>query len=232
MIGARILLAGVAAMVALLLGGCMTMRRASAPPPPQNYFAPETEGTPMRRVALLPLWNEKLPGEYLRDVDAAFSAELTKKAIFEVVPVTRSQVEALFGERQLSSVETLPAGALAKLRAQFGVEGVLFTDLTSFSPYRPLSMGVRAKLIDVATAKIRWAFDYIYDTGNASVANAAKKFQLQYSNEHQPLSSDGGSILLSPSRFAKYVASETYGSLQPQEAPGIFSAKASASPDR
>jgi hypothetical protein len=93
------------------------------------------------------------------------------------------------------------------------VEGVLFTDLTSFSPYRPLSMGIRAKLVDVATGKIRWAFDYVYDTGHGSVATAAKKFQMQYSNEHQALTSDGGSILLSPSRFAKYVASETYASL-------------------
>ena len=186
----------------------------------------------MRRVALLPLWSEKLPGEYLRDVDAAFSAELTKKAVFEVVPVTRSQMESICGERQLSSVEALPAEALARLRARFAVEGVIFTDLTSFSPYRPLSMGVRAKLIDAATGQIRWAFDYIYDTGNASVAAAAKKFQVQFSNEHQPLTSDGGSILLSPSRFAKYVASETFGSLQAQEAPGIFSAKASASPVR
>lgn len=183
----------------------------------------------MRRVALLPLWNENLSGEYLRDVDAAFSAELTKKAVFEVVPVTRAQMESICGERQLSSVEVLPAEALARLRARFAVEGVIFTDLTSFSPYRPLSMGVRAKLIDVATGQIRWAFDYIYDTGNASVAAAAKKFQLQYSNEHQPLTGDGGSILLSPGRFAKYVANETYGSLQAQDA---FSAKASSSPDR
>jgi hypothetical protein len=222
------------AVLCLPFSACVTSRHAAAPPPPppQNYFAPATAGVPMRRVALLPLWNEKLPGEYLRDVDAAFSAELTKKAIFEVVPVTRSQMESICGERQLSSVEALPAEVLARLRTHFGVEGVIFTDLTSFSPYRPLSMGVRAKLIDVTTGQIRWAFDYIYDTGNDSVATAAKKFQLRYSNEHQPLTSDGGSILLSPSRFAKYVASETYGSLQAQPAPGIFSAKASVSPVR
>lgn len=186
----------------------------------------------MRRVALLPLWNEKLPGEYLRDVDAAFNSELTKRTLFEVVPITRAQLESICGERQLSSVETLPSEALARLRTHFAVEGVLFTDLTSFSPYRPLSMGVRAKLIDAANGQIRWAFDYIFDTGNASVAAAAKKFQVQFSNEHQPLTTDGGSILLSPSRFAKYVASETYGSLQAMEAPGIFSAKVSASPVR
>ena len=153
----HLLLAVAAAVICLPFSACMTSRHASAPPPPppQNYFAPATEGAPMRRVALLPLWSEKLPGEYLRDVDAAFSAELTKKAVFEVVPVTRSQMESICGERQLSSVEALPEEALARLRARFAVEGVMFTDLTSFSPYRPLSMGIRAKLIDVATGQIR-----------------------------------------------------------------------------
>ncbi len=231
MTGARLFLAVAAAAMGVLLGACTTPRRAAAPPPPpQNFFSPATEGAPMRRVALLPLWNEKLPGEYLRDVDAAFAAELTKKALFEVVPVSRAQMETIFGERQLSSVDALPAEALARLRTTYGVEGVLFTDLTSFSPYRPLSMGVRAKLLDVTTGKIHWAFDYVYDTGNASVATAAKTYQRKYSNEHQPLTSDGGSILLSPSRFAKYVACETYASLRAQSENGMFSAKAFANP--
>lgn len=207
-----------AALLALSFGACVTPKHASAPPPPppQNYFAPETEGAPMRRVALLPLFSDKFSDDYLRDVDAAFASELTKKALFEVVPVSRAEMEKLFGQRQLSSVETLPGTALTRLRQQFGVEGVVFTDLTSFSPYRPVSIGVRAKLLDVSTGEIRWAFDYIYDSGSAAIANAAKRYQLKYSNEHQPLATDGGSILLSPSRFAKYVANETFASLRAQ----------------
>lgn len=185
---------------------------APPPPPPQNYFS-AASGQPMRRVAFLPIWNARLPAEYLQDVDSAFSTELAKRALFEIVPISRTQLSNIFGERQLSSVEILPAEALAKLRAQFGVDGVLFTDLTQFSPYRPISMGVRSKLVDAQSGSIRWAFDYVYDTGNGSVAAAAKNYQRLYTNPNLPLPSDGGSILLSPSRFSRYVASETYGTL-------------------
>ncbi|MCX7059190.1 MAG: hypothetical protein NTZ79_19045, partial [Proteobacteria bacterium] len=48
------------------------------------------------------------------------------------------------------------------------------------------------------------------DGPSTAVAESAKQFQLRYTNEQQPLRSDGGTILLSPSRFAKYVASQTY----------------------
>ena len=234
MIAARRLVALVAAGFSMLLSGCLTLRHALAPPPPppQNYTAPPSEGKPMRRIALLPLWSEKLPGDYLRELDAAFSAELTKMALFEVVPVSRGQMEAAFGERQLASIDALPAKTLSSLRTQFAVDGVVFTDLTHFSPYRPLSMAVRAKLVDVTSGEIRWAFDNVYDTGHAAVAESAKKFQRGYANQQQPLRSDGGTILLSPSRFAKYVASQTYASLRPEAERGMFSAKAFASPDR
>jgi hypothetical protein len=208
---ARLLLVALAVLVA----GCATRRTAIAPPPPppQNYFSGETHGAPIRRVALLPLHHVSYPDHYLRSLDEIFESELAKKALFEVVPVTRSGLEALFGHRQLESTEKLPADALQRLRQQFGVEGVVFTDLTHLSPYRPIAMGVRTKLVDASSGKIRWAFDYVFDAGNASVAEAAKRYQLLYSDERQPLSTDGGSILLSPSRFAKYVACETFASL-------------------
>jgi len=200
---------------ALLATGCATRERrlAPAPPPPQNYFSPDTQGTAMRRVALLPLHNAAHPDHYLRALDETFESELTKKALFEVVRVSRSQMETLFARRQWESTEMLPANALEQIRNQFGVEGVLFTDLTHFSPYRPVSMGVRTKLVDAATGRIRWAFDYVFDAGNSSVAEAAKRYQLRYSDPRLPLTTDGGSILLSPARFAKYVASETFASL-------------------
>jgi hypothetical protein len=88
-------------------------------------------------------------------------------------------------------------------------------------------MGVRTKLVDASSGKIRWAFDYVFDAGNTSVAEAAKRYQLLYSDPRQPVTTDGGSILLSPSRFAKFVACETFASLthdnEPEE-PALASA--------
>lgn len=206
----------VAAVFALFAGGCATLKQASVPvaTPVENHFAHPVPGEQLRRVALLPMYSGAYPDQNLRALDTAFLSELSKRGLFEVVPVSRGQMEALFGERQFSSTESLPASALARLRDECGVDGVLFTDLTHFSPYRPVSMGVRTKLVAASTGQIRWAFDYVFDAGNAAVAEAAKRFQVTNSNEHQPLTTDGGSILLSPTRFAKYVANETYASLR------------------
>lgn len=204
-----------AAILAFFTGGCATLRRTevAVAVPPQNYFAPKNERAQFRRVAVLPMSSGSFPDQYVRVLDAAFLSELSKRGLFEIVPVSRAQMESLFGERQFSSTEVLPADALKRLQESCGVDGVLFTDLTHFSPYRPVSMGVRTKLVAADTGQIRWAFDYVFDAGNSAVAEAAKRFQITNSNEHQPLTTDGGSILLSPTRFAKYVASETYASL-------------------
>ena len=207
-----------ATILAVVCGGCETLKwkrtEVAVAAPPQSYLAPGSAPGQFRRVALLPMHSGNFPDQYVRTLDAAFLSELSKRRLFEVVPVSRAQMESLFGERQFSSTETLPADALARMQERCGVDGVLFTDLTHFSPYRPVSMGVRTKLVAVKTGQICWAFDTVFDAGNAAVAEAAKRFQMTYSNEHQPLTSDGGSILLSPTRFAKYVASETYASLQ------------------
>ncbi len=202
--------------VSLLFGGCQLGKKAVTfvkPLPPQNYFSGEPIGIPMRRVALLPIYNDKYPIEQLRVLDAAFNAELTKKSIFEVVPVPRSSMESLFGLRQLASVENLPADLLEKLRDRFGVDGIVFTDITHYSPYRPLAIGVRTKLVDASSGEIRWAFDYIFDSGNPAIAQAAKTYQTRYNGDNLPIAGDGGTVLISPTRFARFVANQTYVSL-------------------
>lgn len=202
--------------VALLFGGCQTGKKAVTfvpPPAPQNYFSGEPVGIPIRRVALLPSFNDKYPQEQLRELDAAFNAELTKKSIFEVVPVSRSAMESFFGQRQLASVENLPSGLLEKLRERYAVDGIVFTDITHYSPYRPISIGVRAKLVDATSGEVRWAFDYLFDSGNPAIAQAARTYQTRINGDNQPLRSDGGAVLISPTRFAKFVANQTYVSL-------------------
>jgi hypothetical protein len=207
------------ALFGVLLAACETAKIVNAPSPPSppgNIYAAHLRGETLRRVALLPVFCTEYPEQSLREIDATFQNELTKRALFEVVPVSRPEMESLFGERQFASTASLPANSLTQLRARHGVDGVFFTDLTHFSPYRPVSMGVRAKLVAASTGQIRWAFDNVFDSGNTAIAEAAKRYQVACSNQHQPLTNDGGSILLSPSRFAKFVANETYGTLRLQ----------------
>lgn len=172
----------------------------------------------MRRVAVLPVTYDVPREASLGEVDAALTQELAKTSLFELVPVSRESLDALVSHRQISSVEVLPGELLTKLTTAYGVDGVLFTDLTYYRPYQPIAIGLRSKLIDVRTGRIRWAFDHLFDAGNLDTAAAARGYY-HATTPWRPtvdpvLPEDSGApVLQSPSRFAKYVAWEAFRSL-------------------
>lgn len=208
-----------AACAVFAVSGCKTAQpkypTRTHPDSPQNWFLPSSPGRPIRRVALLPVWHERYTADVLRNIDIAFNEELAKKAIFEVVPVTRGEMEGLVGRRELSSVEKIPGDLFLRLKEQYGVEGVMLTDITHFSPYRPVAIGVRSKLVDVESGRIHWASDVLYDSSNSAVAVAAKEYQKILGNNGFPIMADGGAVLMSPRMFAQFVAFSNYASLQP-----------------
>lgn len=201
------------------VGGRLAAKIAGPPLPPPvpdtNFFQSRLpdKSSRMVRVAMLPLSNAKFPPEALRHVAEALHAELSRKAIFEIVPVRGADLEAICGHRQISSVEQIPSELFDSLRERFGADGVLFTDITVFSPYRPLAIGVRAKLVDITSGAITWACDMSYDSGQPAVAETARAFQRRFSNPQRPIPDDGGSVLISPARFAKFAACAAFSSL-------------------
>lgn len=206
----------------LLLGSCESIKKKICPPPPPpvSSYHSQVEGIPMRRVAMMPIYSEQLSPNSIRDMETAFNAELTKTSAFEVVPVSREEMESHFGQRQWSSVGIMPGNLLTAIRAEYGVDGVIFTDVTHYFPYRPVSIGVRTKLIDASTGQIRWAFDHLFDSGQMTTSEAARQFYLAHSCENYDLPMDGSTVLQSPARFSKYVAFEVFRSMKnmPHEA--------------
>jgi len=203
--------------VALLTAGCKThsvLPPRPRPDAPQNWFLPTVGGRVMRRVALLPVYHHRFPAESLRDLDSAFNSELSKKTVFEVVPVSRAQMEELIGLREVSSVDKVPGDLFRKLKDHFGVDGVMFTDVTHYSPYRPVAVGVRSKLVDIELGRIHWASDVLYDSSNSGVAAAAREYQKVLGRDNFPVEGDGGTILLSPRMFAQFAAYANYSSLK------------------
>ena len=218
------------AFLTIAFSGCNAVHDGRRPLPPvpmpppartANFFKQPTpdKSLPMRRVAMLPLSGGQVAPEALRDIGAAFHAELSKRALFEIVTVSGGELESMCGRRQLSSVEPLPAQMLESLREKYGADGVLFTDITHLNAYRPISIGVRAKLVEIGSGSISWASDCVYDSGHPATAENARQFQRQFSDPHRAIPDDGGSVLISPARFAKFVASTTFNSLEPFSRP-------------
>jgi len=200
----------------MLLGACSVQKeQAFVPPPAIHSFHDQTQGQPIRRVAILPIACDLPLESSLGELDAALREELGKTSLFELVPVSRETLATEFGRRQVSSVEVVPGDFLTKLRFAYGVDGVLFTDLTHYRPYRPIAIGLRSKLVDANTGQVRWAFEHLFDAGNAITANAAEHWYRAMTpppptKEHPR---DGTAVLQSPSRFSKYVAEEAFRSL-------------------
>jgi len=120
----------------------------------------------------------------------------------------------LIGLREVSSVERIPGDLFRKLQEQYGVDGVMLTDLTHYSPYRPVSVGVRSKLVDIESGRIHWASDVLLDSSNAGVAVAAREYQKILCRDNFPIQGDGGTVLMSPRMFVKFAAFSNYASLQ------------------
>ena len=179
---------------------------------PTNLYPTERLPTSFTRVVVLPCFHSDPDSTLFAYVDDVFHQELAKQRLFETVRLSTERMKVLFGARRISSSGKLPQTFLADLERETGANGVLLMDLDSYRAYRPLALGVRAKLVDLKSADFLWAIDETFDAGQPDVIVAAELFQResQLGNLSRKTS---GSALSSPRTFAKYVASSTFSTL-------------------
>jgi hypothetical protein len=204
-----------------LCGGCRSVPLGSRqawdvpqgePFRPGNYADAGPLSASIKRVAVLPLHTDAWRAADIAAIEAAFGGELTKLGRFECANLTRRELKVRFGRETFVSSAALPPDLLARLRSDFAVDAVLFLDLTHFSPYQPLAMGVRAKLVGIEDGSVLWSFDSIFDAAQPGVAVAARQYQLEHDRAAPPLDGAVG-ILQSPARFARYVAHAVFATL-------------------
>lgn len=186
---------------------------------PANVRATVRIPADVRRVVVLPCaGGPSLTEETLNMLDGVFQTELNKTGKFEVVPLSRDTLAAMTGSRQINSVEKLPTVLIDKLfniYNPFGADAVLLIDITSYSPYTPLVLGVRTKLSRVTDGDIIWATDNIFASSDTSVANSARRYAYKLGTDRGPTDLNH-TILQNPQRFADYVAAATFLTLPPR----------------
>jgi len=160
----------------------------------------------------MPAFCDSTSAGVLKFIDDLFLQELSKSKIFETVKVPPKDALYLFGKERLGSFESLPEDFFNKLTDKYGANGVLLVDIHSYQPYRPISIGVRAKLIDLKSGEFMWAIDETIDGGDASVVSAAINFHKQ---KHVQAFSNKtvGSVLQSPRLFCKFLANSIFATL-------------------
>ena len=170
----------------------------------------------VRRVLLLPVWGGvSVPPETAETLEEVFATELQKQMRFEVVRLSRTECQQRFGAPEFSSTAALPHDFLTVLGREFAAAAVLFVDLTAYQPYRPLILGVRAKLATVEQTRLLWTFDEIFSADDPLVGNSVRHYFGGTDASGIPLDTGHGA-LQSPSKFAAYVAAATFNTLPPR----------------
>jgi hypothetical protein len=201
------------ALLVGLLTGCIQtgpLGRSFTPSfRPDNIYQAEDSLPPeLRRVALLPF------GTRSRNTEMEFAkktlwpvllSQLHSSKLFEVIPVSPDELMHITGLKQWNSDQPLPSEFLESLRDTLGVQGVVIPELTVYTPYEPLAIGWRIKLIDTEEPRILWALDEVFDSSLPEVAAAARRYGAKQQAErpngsHQP-------VLQSPRMFANYATS-------------------------
>jgi hypothetical protein len=206
------------ALVALGLTGCSALPKrdgAVAGPfyTPANVKAVAKIPDGVRRVIVLPVaGGPMLSEETLFKLDAICQGELTRTGRFEVVPLSRDKLAEITGSRQISSVDKLPVVLIDKLfniYNSYGADAVLFIDVTTYSAYPPLKLGLRTKLARVTDGEIIWAADNVFAAAEIAVANSARRHAAALGSDRGQVDLSH-TILQNPQRFAGYVAAATF----------------------
>ena len=219
----------------LVLGGCVhppanDSARVGPFHSPLNVTADLQLPQTLRRIVLLPLAGGSIASaESVTALNPVFLTELQKQNRFEIIALTREDLLLRFRTAELRSTEALPHDFVARLRREHAADGVMFIDLTVYKPYRPLVIGVRAKLALLSDdVRLVWSFDNVFSAADPTVANSARHFFLNSDQRDVPADLTPA-VLQSPSRFAAYVAAQAFATLPPAfTTPVPDSAKTSA----
>jgi len=199
----------------LLFSACQS---TSSPPPVSghqsaNVYA-STKELPRRlqRVALLPVYISEYDTQTDNYLDDTYATGLQGQQRFEVVQISRSQMEEWIGKPQVESSSAIPVELFPMIQHQTGAQAVVLVDIYHFQRYQPISVGIRAKLVDLSSGEILWAVDDIYNGGEAAVLQGAREFQEEQGQNAIPDKLDQ-SYLYSPRRFSKFVAAALFQSI-------------------
>ena len=194
--------------------------------PPQPISSGLVWPAGMRRLAVLPIYSHQPINDMQRDMDGIFRGELSKVVKYEIVQVPREEMLKLTSNEAISSSSIISPEVIKSLRQKYAADAVMFIDFSVFRPYRPIAIGVRAKIVDLRNMEVIWVADGILDTAEPDVATLATQFagmglKIPYISPSIPKgkareAASGNQIILqSPRLFAGFVAHEAFSTLAP-----------------
>lgn len=211
---------------ALLAGGCASLNPhindLGPVYKPVNTRGPAVWPEAIRRVAILPAHDTsgRLPASFVSTYDSIWRRTLDRSQRAEFVGLNRTQLTTWTTKETYASTALMPPELLPRIARETDAQAILFLDLNQCSPYPPLMLSFRARLVDVSTGETIWIADELFDSGRDSTARAARRYaQANVSGKGEATSG----ILQSPTRFAEYAFQAVGDLLPPRIAPNANS---------
>ena len=208
--------------LALLAGGCTSLdpHLSDLGPvyQPTNTHGPAVWPTDIRRVAVLPAHDASglLPANFVTTYDALWRRTLDRSQRAEFIGLSRPQLTTWTSHETLAASSVLPMDLLPRIGRETDAQAVLFLDLNHCTPYPPLALSFRARLVNISSGETIWMADELFDSGRDSTARAARRYA--QANTSGPGDATSG-ILQSPARFAEYAFQAVCELLPPRELP-------------
>lgn len=200
------------AIVATIASGC---RLPMAPEPVVDYFYlnPNKDLSEIGRVAVIELGNDSsYPPISSEMTDALFEA-VQKKQVFGVIAIR--QTNPVWRSLQLDNEPPYSLEQLVAIRRELKCDGIMVGSVTAYQPYPHMTIGLRAKLVDLADGQLLWAMEQVWDTTDKTTEKRIKNyFQTQMRSGFAPLREE--LVAVSSLKFVKFVAYEVAQTLRRQ----------------
>ena len=138
-------------------------------PAPQSFRDGSIDYGLVRRILALPLVDQSGHGAPARLVSDALGDSIAKLRRFQVVR-PRSDDASLKSDSGPIGSGKIPVSTIIELGRRYGVDAVLFGEISQFRPYTPPSLGIGASLIDVHTGKVLWSVTDFVDASDAQTS--------------------------------------------------------------
>jgi hypothetical protein len=200
------------------LVGCKTPPATTDTAAAFSYYRAGEASPPVRRVVLLPLFNETPHRDAEELIRQALAEQLRSAGPFEVV--TPDQLQLRGFPPLCRSLADVDERLLLEARERFQADAVLIGSLRHYHPYWPPRIGVTLHLVETTEAMTVASVDGMWDAANESVAKQARGHLANLTPKRTIPESE--LILHSPryfSRFVSYQVTKALGGDSVQVAP-------------
>lgn len=177
---------------------------ATQPQVSGQYVSEELASGNIKKVLIAPFSYESGPERIEEKVARDFAVELGKTGVFQVIKPSFVSDELVAAKRNLWERGSIDVNTLLKVKKEFGVDGIVFGEVTHYKPFMPLTLGLRIVIISALSGGTVWSVEGVYDSDHKDVVQAAKNYyKKNYRNDQSLYGWE--LMLISMERYTRFI---------------------------